>query len=444
MASSPTAHDYLSIRNSCDRCRSQKVKCIPKSSAEGPNRQNGSIACERCCRAMVSCTFSRRNNYKRKNHVSDSDRGQAGRETAGVGCASDGLGTTTMCYSANGLTDEENMMAKDPLMIEADFFPLEHGWMDSSMHEAMDFSGISSPRRAMIDEHKTIETTFHGPTNNRPIFTTNGMGFPSQGPGEQTLTDFAFPAASFDNSGNTSNDNPTALAQHSGHPDRGAAMKMLLSLLSNLQDKLETLENGPWQRDSACQSLDSYPIGSVLQLTREFALIATTLRTTPSTCFDMTATHLLLACYSTLSQIHSIILGHFQNRLHLQPSIGERASRANMSFDSTMLLGDLPCINMLYSQVHTAICALLNSLGEAEEAMGLSPQIRPADDLPSAADCSPVTKNGDGNDARQRELAITPVRWGLLKDATYIEEELRVLTEKVTDIKRTLRKKMAL
>src|SRR5690606_20981657 len=53
-----------------------------------------------------------------------------------------------------------------------------------------------------------------------------------------------------------------------------APVQQLLPLIADMQQRLKMLEQGPWQSGDFPQSLDDYPVGAVLHLSREFGSIA--------------------------------------------------------------------------------------------------------------------------------------------------------------------------
>ncbi|KAK5634971.1 hypothetical protein RRF57_010683 [Xylaria bambusicola] len=75
-------------------------------------------------------------------------------------------------------------------------------------------------------------------------------------------------------------------------------------------------------------------------------------------------------------QICTLVLGHFQSYLNSEPD-PPAPTRANPG--PQVCLGELPSTNPPHSRIYTAVCLLLESLRQAEEALDLPSQIRAGD-----------------------------------------------------------------
>lgn len=180
----------------------------------------------------------------------------------------------------------------------------------------------------------------------------------------------------------------------------------LITLIAKMQHCLQILEHGPWQKDSS-NSLDDYPVGTVLHLSQEFDSITSPVlsrssilgRITPLEDFsaikkstdgeahttklkdmdggiDTVTTLLVLSGYMSLARIYSIVLGQFQ--IHLSnvssnqhnPDYSRRVHSANAN--PTLQLDELPCTSAapVLGKIHTAIRMLSAALHGVEEKLG--------------------------------------------------------------------------
>ncbi|KZF23882.1 hypothetical protein L228DRAFT_267839 [Xylona heveae TC161] len=381
-----------------------------------------------------------------------------------------------------------------------EIFSFDYNWNPESAQDVLTLNGILETPPPEDDPLENTLQGHHNTMNDQQILTSH-MNFASHcNHMELDLANRGNDAPLFlENNtkwNNNSNSFPT-LVTEAIPSERGIATKTLLSLAFDLHERLEALETGPWEREGTYQALDSYPIGSVLHLSQEFTNVATVLRgvrpgdktsspsgrssqssssgdyipavqpaqfeggsagsavsatssSNPASYFDTSVTHILLSCYVTLSRIYVIVLGHLQTYLQLQPSAQQRPSPTGMDFGPTVCLGELPSINAPWSRTHTAVCMLLDSIREAEAALGLPPQIRSADGIVQSMDGSGATVPNNtqtfGDNLVDRDLAIVLIRWGLLQSTSTssIHEEFTALGKKVTDIKELLREKMGL
>ncbi|KAJ5660078.1 hypothetical protein N7507_006529 [Penicillium longicatenatum] len=479
MSSSLASEDLLSIRTSCDRCRSQKLKCLVKPS---PGTAITAISCERCVRAMVPCTFSRRNRHKRKASASE-EKERTNKAVAVLN--PDGHARPTSLPHPACLNNQPPLpMGPDSITIagymktpEEEIFDLEFGWNQEPAQGVLDLSGPSNilerPRRT----DKPIKSVFeaHGFMQDENILSNNITGQENDDPhrGRQEIS----PAASESHDIQLySNDLPN-FAEGTMTSRRTTSARMLLALASDLYERLETLETGPWQFNEAYPSLDAYPIGAILNLSRQLTMatnalhrdkaedsssissqacstnghengyrrldcessrfIPTTMST--DTAFgDSSTTHILLGCYITLSQIHFLVLDHFKRYLSLQPNARAWVPSAGGKIGPTICVGELPSMNDMYSRIHTAVFLLLNCFSEVEEALGLPPQIRSANGHELSG------RNTADRGTIDDPLAFRSTSWGHMVCATEIQEEFAAFGRKVVEIKNLLREKLEL
>ncbi|KAI0102471.1 hypothetical protein GGR51DRAFT_562644 [Nemania sp. FL0031] len=450
MASGPSSEALLSFRTSCNRCRFQKLKCSILASSEAPK---GTICCQRCARAMVPCVFSRRSKSRRAMAESYSDAKQS-RARPATTLGSGDCGVTVTSGPCPGMNTK--------------VFAFDGGWNQVSTQNTLTLNGVpasSSTLGYAFQEDSAID--------HMELF-TNGINLAVQGNnGELSLPNFEIAADSPDSGGeNNSSSRSTAFDTNVVTSERSNAIGMLLSLSSDLQIGLETLENRPRQQRETPQALDGYPIGSVLHLLQKFTNIVGVLwkmksdsgtgqinwllgpdstqlerggtETTTAPCLDIPVTLILLSCYITTTQICSIVLGHFQCYLISQPGsrIGASPTRANPG--PQVCLGELPPTDPPHSRIYTAVCMLLESLGQAEEALGLPPHIRVAEGLQSWEKGGAAKAKALPNASAEQSLVGTPSQWEELTSVACVQGSFTVLAKKVDDIKELLREKMGL
>lgn len=252
--------------------------------------------------------------------------------------------------------------------------------------------------------------------------------------------------------------------------DRGSAVKMLLSLASELNARLETLESISRQWGDTSQTLDGYPIGSVLHLSREFTRIAAALKNTKnldeecraawtpgsasaggsssasaatsSSYCDTSVSLILLSCYLTLTQVCTVVLGHFQTHLSSQSGSRVAGPPANIRLAPQVRLGELPPTNVPHSRLHTAVSMLLDSLAQAEEAIGPVPGVRVAEAFNAATYKNGVQIGTTHGSQEGRDQVVSLIRWEVLTSTASIRDEFTEIEQKITNIKELLKERM--
>lgn len=354
MSSSSASDELLSIRTSCDRCRSQKLKCLIKPS---PGTAIAAISCERCARAMVPCTFSRRNRYKRKASASDE---KEKIKTSAV-LKSDGHARPTSLPHFAFLNNQLPLpMGPNPTTIarcmktpEEEIFDFEFGWNQTPAQGVLELSGPLNTLQQPPRTDEPIKSVFeaHGFVHHENIL-SNNMNLrgqrnddPTQGRHEVS------PAASERHDSQLYSTDLPNFAERTVTSRRSTSARMLLALASDLYERLETLETGPWHFKDSYRSLDTYPIGAIINLSQQLATVTNALHrdrpenassifsqacltkghengyrnsdsersrsistsTSTDTAFgDSSFTHILLGCYITLSRIHCLVIDHFK------------------------------------------------------------------------------------------------------------------------------------
>ncbi|KAI0186916.1 hypothetical protein F4808DRAFT_446906 [Astrocystis sublimbata] len=424
MASKPCSDDFLSFRTSCDRCRFQKLKCSTVSSPEAPKE---AACCQRCARAMVPCVFSRRNRSRRTITNSDTD---AKRIRTRSVTSLDPSEYSEAAPIAHGVSMDVNMLS------------FNGDWSQVPLQNTVVANG-------MIGIEETLGYTFQGGSSlDHMQLHTNVVNIGAQGtPEEFDLSSYGMPSVSPDADAEEENDSPnppTAFEANATFSERGNFVSMLLSLASDLHTRLETLENRPQQQSENSRGLDGYPIGSVLHLLQKFTNLLGDGHMAAATNRTSTAL-ILISCYVTITQICTLVLSHFQSYLRSQPSRRVRRSPIGGEPGPQVCLGELPTTNPPHSQVYTAVCMLLDSLRQVDQALGLARDIRLAEDSGRWDDGgAPKTASVRNVSAQQQSPGLLAGYWQALTSLDSIQEPFTLLAEQVRDIKDQLREKMGL
>ncbi|KAM6480812.1 hypothetical protein HDV62DRAFT_392222 [Trichoderma sp. SZMC 28011] len=435
----------LSLRMSCDRCRVQKLKCSVPAGAE---------ACQRCMRARVSCVFGRRTPSKRSSRTATRPPSPPSpptqneqpplspqRAVAVPPAPSSGLITASASASASSSStcsslsptiapsgcqaatpdtelDTCTLIVSEPMLSAAPEPELEPRSCDAlHLHASWDGSAVdldlyeysfasTMPKRNgdmdmdmvgydwleqsgfALDDGSTFEMGRFdlAPWSHLP---------PPTAEARRPLDDMA--AINGTSASNTSRISNAATA---------TTGQRLTALVSEIQQQLRRLEEGPWHTDST-HSLHDYPVGTILELSQQFSAIAgSILSSTVCTSGGMeeeagsdedndnsgrtagcatadTPTMLLIMCgYIWLVRIYGIVMGHFQKHLDRMPTGDPRHLRTTtgvispiaggVSVSTKLRLGELPCTDVALSlqQIHTAVRMLLDVLHEIEGHLG--------------------------------------------------------------------------
>ncbi|KAI1117103.1 hypothetical protein F5Y14DRAFT_404827 [Nemania sp. NC0429] len=415
MASGASSDMFLSFRTSCDRCRFQKLKCSVLASSEAPK---GTVCCERCARAMVPCVFSRRNRSRRTISGSKADREQLRARSAADPSSGDSRAT---------ILDGHNRS------MPTNMFSLDSSWDQVSARNT-----VAPHEFTRLESTLTYTPQPDSALDHMGLF-ANGFGFGAQGNSGQFSWEnsdiaSASPAASEDNNNSSHSSTFEANAEIS---ERDSAIGMLLHLASDLHTKLETLKNRPQQQRDVPKDLDGYPIGSVLHLLQNF----TTIASSTSSGVDASMVLILLSCYITMTQICTLVLGHFESYLSSQP---DSPSSARVKPGPQVCLGELPSTNPPHSQIYTAVSLLLESARQVEAALGLTSHCWVGDGLEPQTKGSATRDETLSNASTKQGSVGTSDYWELLTGVSSIQEPFSMFAKKVEDIKDVLREKMGL
>lgn len=411
----------LSLRLSCDRCRTQKLKCsVP----------DGSNICQRCTKARVACIFGRRAPSKRtlrreQQTLRQSASPQLLRHSSiatPISPPPSTFGLAIATSSAASLT-----AASAPTL-------------DVHVEGSTDSEQVSCYSQSIWDS---------------PTLALQGLGpdmSECDGDGTYDWMDQGFAITDLQNCQTTSFDQTqfTQIALQEQTPESIDATSAILAaqqltpLISDIQTQLTKLVDGPWNK-ADISNLEDYPVGSILELSRRFKTIVGQILghngsqngeseesgsddlghgVTSQNATTDTPTMLLVMCgYLWLVRTYGVVLGHFQKYLNrMLPNqrfdVSAESSGSAISLASSALrLGELPCSNATLSlqQIHIAMRMLLDVLHEIEGHLGRGAVVA-------------------------RDMAVTL----LVNSGRCPNDSVRGLGKKATTVKELLRERMGL
>ncbi|KAI3319170.1 hypothetical protein HD806DRAFT_548738 [Xylariaceae sp. AK1471] len=418
---------HQSIRSSCERCRSLKLKCLSPLQPSDP----GAHSCVRCMRAKVECIFGRRRaQLPRNKHNKYAERSRTGQRITDVDTVHDHVplqGTNEFSSIAEMVSCSSAWLAE----VE------NEGCMSQQIrHEPMIETDEPSDDNALVDEGLS-SPSWIGP-NDLDLFGTTAyshMPATSQRAAPGTLSSTALSVGAEETP-----PMPWELKNH----DSLSTLSQLSALVSQVQDILHTLENGPWRNLQSLEDMRSYPIGSVLGLTHSMIVTLSSCRTArqqhytdqsdslPSSCditvssppyeltwsdsrtpesglaelilpttvpeamahqdileaqdyswspiqggqnevSDMPTQLLMLSCFMSLRKIYGVIFGHFENYLSLVPKLNSAGGTLAVDLTESrgLQLGELPLGYKTCFQMYKAVYMLLDAYQAVEDMMGL-------------------------------------------------------------------------
>ncbi|KAG5790790.1 hypothetical protein H9Q69_010158 [Fusarium xylarioides] len=452
-----------SIRSSCDRCRSHKLKCTvsPEDSRSGPHK------CTRCIRAQVTCVFGPRSQSKRTaSNKSKPDKSKPENEPpqkssppvcssslAGMNLASPGAWTPWIDELACRETEE-------PLAIDINTAgdgssSLSDGdfWADLGMNQGLN----------MLDPAPSgmPTNTYHAP-------------YPSS-------FDHIAPAVA--EAGHLMD-----ISESSEHTPPHAIVQ-LSNLVTKIHETSKSLEESPWSNVPDAKQLQNYPIGRVLSLSQDFCSIlnwvwgkstissdghssgngssptpsaemieyaevlsSIKMIQDPTTSSSMTASVdvptmlLVLSCYTSLIKLCSLVFAHFQNHLsHLPETPSPYPSQAALASHRWGLqLGELPSADETCTKICTAVQVLLDAFQSVEDAVGLPRSISAVRQRTCDIEGSDFSAELGRKSLWTDYMVHFVVRSNTIRADTEECEEMRELSTKVMSLKALIREKMNL
>ena len=348
---------FQSIRSSCERCRSQKLKCAL------PDGSNGQGPCQRCSRAKVECAFSRRRRASRGDPDKPNKRVNSTATTA----------TTPDTNTNPMLASPVTPVTMTDLACLTMPSPEVETIVESATYDVLDWNTfqLQEPSDKTMDLLNDMSSYDQGQhmkdLDNAFLFDTSQLYSSRRSPPKQAYTQAE-----------------KALTGACG--ESNGMVQRLLLLLSQMQHQMSTLKERTWRFGSMC-GLNDYPIGTILHLSQEFIAAAqpilggpnepfngnmsTTSSSSESILVDDLATVLVLSGHMSLMRIYSIAFGHFQSHLSRVPSQGHSLGRGSVS--PGLQLSELPSANAAHElgRVHMALCMLQGSLKDVDGQLGV-------------------------------------------------------------------------
>ncbi|KAK4201203.1 putative transcriptional regulator love [Triangularia verruculosa] len=433
---------HQSIRSSCDRCRSQKLKCTisPEMGSGGStsSERESHRPCQRCSKARVPCVFSRR-----LRTVKERSRSATGPTSCPV--------TQQEAHAAPKSAAEDVASST-----QHDSLRRAYSWTNSPTPS---FPDLATPEPIDHGDHGLDDLSFgYGPDgylSDMAIFSADLSLItpaPTSSPGPTTETDqqTTFWTPPF----------PVFLNSTAG-AEKPQMLQRLLNLVVELQEGFRLLESHSWlQEDStSSNSLDSYPIGTILHLSKEFAKIVKTAQeqisdlaapspsvesegfhfavstspvlgrdssilnsddlstSTPQGVLDTPTRLLILTSYVSLTRLYTTMLGHFQKHLSLLPS---PSSVPEIEMDEWRAGPEKRCLNLgelppstdvaHCSRIHTAVRLLLGSLERVEAVIEVPVGLRSTSGCSSTSN-NPAWMGSDCWEGLEKGRAVTPTEW---------------------------------
>ncbi|GAP89765.1 putative Zn -C6 fungal-type DNA-binding domain [Rosellinia necatrix] len=377
-----------SIRSSCDRCRSSKLKCVSSSS------QDPSAPCQRCIRAKATCIFGQRARNKRGPRRSRQSMSPAAEEwhqevprgETPSSASSSSLTTPSSSVGLQASLPEPSMMPAASLMSD-----LESAWR---LNNVLALSDANTDMSEWGEESWTIGGVGDGPgadtlssiwaDANIPITTTALVPhFPISQP---PTTPFGISPSESLEFGEiilqTVDPSTCAKKDFNQTPmDKCVSPQLELSaLLGEMQRYLHMLKLY-YVSDSRLpeEALNNYPIGEALYLLQRFCELQGRIRevsqsptwTQSAVDPDMVASLVIVTCYITMMRISYTLFCHLEHYLTQMSS--ESAARARTTVPGhcrTLRLGELTPVNDVCVRTREAVGTLLNALRSMDSAIG--------------------------------------------------------------------------
>ncbi|EFQ96788.1 hypothetical protein MGYG_08713 [Nannizzia gypsea CBS 118893] len=440
------------LRASCDRCRAQKLRCVPSSTSDA------TAPCQRCLRAKSpkSCIFSQRLRTGRsvKTGAVDSRQGATRREkekSPGLpGMSAFALSTPPPSECAavgkQKKTNQAHRTLSKPSRSKGQPNGMDHGC-----------GGVILPPATTAKEplDTPVELWDHVGSNNSIMQPADFIFDADEFTGSpEMISDYNFDANAYldvqDFMPPLPYPTPAGLEMEmdmlmAEKPGPLVDLTTLLAKMSHYEGQLSKLPGG---------DLDNYPIGDALFLSQRFFtvlsehdqdsvnLIGTTSH------LDMPTKLLTLSCYMTLTRIFISVFGYLHERLCQLPEANfqhdgmghSSPSLTDMHAYRGLRLGQIQPIcacagRESATRVKKAVSMLLASLGGAEGVLGLPPDVRVIPDV--RADTH--TGRGISTSPEQGDEMMV-LEDGLLVELTnsrlhkVVGEQARELREKVDEV----------
>ncbi|KAJ5185857.1 transcriptional regulator family: Fungal Specific TF [Penicillium cf. griseofulvum] len=343
VSAKPAAQSY---RTSCDRCRLQKLRCVPLSDGDWLN------ACQRCTRARVPCVFSRRARSGRQPKKLDRTEDISHTYSSGSNASTPPLefpSFPTSCADPLPSIAGVDLMADphdladpplDPMLAEILFHtPEENTTMPIHMPFPVQKAEwwcspeSMSPELDLTKLNNLVNQTY---LNQDDTDYTNNIICDNLNPSDQT---------------------PSTQVQ---------GLSSILVAMTNYTNDLHRYRTSNIHNSN----IHDYPIGGATYLAqwlREIVCRQTWGRS--EFPVDTPTLLIMMSCYMSLVNIYDRVFYDLRQLLAILPDSASKSPRAELRWD--LRLGDLPLTNDGCVRILNAVQILLDALDAIENDLGM-------------------------------------------------------------------------
>ncbi|KAI2669806.1 transcriptional regulator family: Fungal Specific TF [Penicillium roqueforti] len=362
---SASAKPTQSYRTSCDRCRLQKLRCVPSSDGEWLN------TCQRCSRARVPCVFSRRARSGRQPKKLDRT------EEIPSTYSSESNASTPPLKSPGFLASQDDPL---PSISRVDPIADPHNLADPSLDPILADMLFHTPGDQIVmpicmpfPVRKT--EWWCSPESPSPeLDLTKSSNSLDQTYYNQADTNHIREILNIPNTDSTMPDNPNSQVRIPSTQVQG--LSLIPVAMTNYTSDLQRYRRANIDRKHSSSSIYDYPIGGATYLAqwlREIVSRQKWMRTgLPSfnpgshDFVDTPTLLMMLSCYMSLLNIYDIVFHDLRQLFTILPdSTSSTSSRAGLRWD--LRLGDLPLTNDGCVRILNAVQILLDALDAIEK-----------------------------------------------------------------------------
>jgi hypothetical protein len=379
------------LRASCERCRQQKLRCLPSSDPES------TAPCQRCVKAKVpeSCVFRSRSRSQRPTQAATASDKALCHKDLDIELAVPGMNMFALCSpfsSTIGVEASDVDQSSSPTLLQnasqaSEIFSLDEcrpqssDYMFSEMNPGpwKHVSGETFPQQYTWDE--SLFTNGNEQPGPRHTRTANSHSIThSTDSSTRTEAHEAFSSSLSDWAADILPGDREIRVEDSSTKERSDPVVDLTNLLAEMSS---------YDRQMSRMSVEGipeiahYPVGDALSFSREFCTILSSnskprQRATISN-LDTPTILVVLSCFMTLNRIYSAIFRHLMESLS-RVSTTHTTSKGSADFRSYrgLRLNQLHrvCPRSEGRLIKNAVSMLLESLGSAEDILDLPSDVR--------------------------------------------------------------------
>ncbi|KAJ5360004.1 transcriptional regulator family: Fungal Specific TF [Penicillium concentricum] len=365
VSAKPTAQSY---RTSCDRCRLQKLRCVPLSDGDLLN------ACQRCTRARVPCVFSRRARSGRQPKKLERTEETPHMSSSGSNASTPPLEFPSFPVPRDDLLP--SIARVDPMTDPHDLAdpPLDPMLAEILFHTPGDNTVI--PVHMPFPVRK-VEWWCSPESLSPELDLTKSSDALDQTYFNQTETNQTTEILSIQNTNSTIPDNLSASDQAPSTQVQG--LSSILVAMTNYTCDLHRYRAANIDTKHS-SSIYNYPIGGATYLAQWLREIVSRQQWTGNQFPSLNASNddpvdtptllIMMSCYMSLVNIYDTVFSDLRQLLAILPdSTSSKSSRAELRWD--LRLGDLPLTNEGYVRILNAVQILLDALDAIENDLGM-------------------------------------------------------------------------